>query len=125
MIRTSVLETLKEDYVRTARSKGLSDSVVLWKHALRNALIPVITVLGNMLGALLAGAVITETIFDWPGLGKLFFGAFQSRDFPLIQGIVLWIAAVYVTINALVDVSYSWIDPRVRLDGAEKGGANS
>jgi peptide/nickel transport system permease protein len=119
------LETLKEDYVRTARSKGLSDSVVLWKHALRNALIPVITVLGNMLGALLAGAVITETIFDWPGLGKLFFGAFQSRDFPLIQGIVLWIAAVYVTINALVDVSYSWIDPRVRLDGAEKGGANS
>ncbi|MEO5667043.1 MAG: ABC transporter permease [Bdellovibrionota bacterium] len=116
MVRTSMLECLGEDYVRTARSKGLEERDVLFKHALRNAMIPVLTIMGNMLGGLLAGAVITETLFDWPGIGKLFFSAFQSRDYPLVQGIVLWIAVSYVLINIFVDVMYSVFDPRVRMD---------
>jgi peptide/nickel transport system permease protein len=116
MVRTSMLECLGEDYVRTARSKGLKESDVLFKHALRNAMIPVLTILGNMLGGLLAGAVITETLFDWPGIGKLFFSAFQSRDYPLVQGVVLWISISYVLINLFVDVLYSVFDPRVRFD---------
>jgi len=116
MVRTSMLECLGEDYVRTARSKGLEERDVLFKHALRNAMIPVLTIMGNMLGGLLAGAVITETLFDWPGIGKLFFSAFQSRDYPLVQGIVLWIAVSYVLINLFVDILYSLFDPRVRLD---------
>jgi ABC-type dipeptide/oligopeptide/nickel transport system permease component len=116
MVRTSMLECLGEDYVRTARSKGLAERDVLFKHALRNAMIPVITIMGNMLGGLLAGAVITETLFDWPGIGKLFFSAFQSRDYPLVQGVVLWIAVSYVLINLLVDILYSLVDPRVRFD---------
>jgi len=116
MVRTSMLETLGEDYIRTARSKGLAEKYVLFKHALRNAMIPVITILGNMLGGLLAGAVITETLFDWPGIGKLFYSAFQSRDYPLIQGVVLWISISYVLINLFVDVLYSVFDPRVRLE---------
>jgi peptide/nickel transport system permease protein len=116
MVRTSMLETLGEDYIRTARSKGLAEKFVLFKHALRNAMIPVITILGNMLGGLLAGAVITETLFDWPGIGKLFYSAFQSRDYPLIQGVVLWISVSYVAINLFVDILYSIFDPRVRLE---------
>jgi ABC-type dipeptide/oligopeptide/nickel transport system permease component len=116
MVRTSMLETLGEDYVRTARSKGLEEKAVLFKHALRNAMIPVLTIMGNMLGGLLAGAVITETLFDWPGIGKLFFSAFQMRDYPLVQGVVLWISVSYVLINLVVDVLYSVFDPRVRLD---------
>ncbi len=116
MIRNSVLENLGEDFVRTARSKGLSEYSVLFKHTLRNALIPVITTLGNVLGGLLAGAVLTETLFDWPGIGNLFFKAFQSRDFPLIQGIVLWISAVYVLISFLLDICYSLADPRILLE---------
>lgn len=117
MIRTSVLECLSEDFVRTARSKGLSETKVLFRHTLRNAFIPVLTVMGNMLGGLLAGAVLTETLFDWPGLGKLFYSAFRERDYPLIQGIVLWIAVSYSLINIGVDFLYSVVDPRVRLEG--------
>ncbi len=116
MIRTSVLECLGEDYIRTARAKGLKERNVLFKHALRNAMIPVITIMGNMLGGLLAGAVITETLFDWPGIGKLFFSAFQQRDYPLVQGVVLWISVSYVFINLFVDLAYSFVDPRVRYD---------
>lgn len=116
MVRTSMLENLGEDYVRTARAKGLREVAVLFRHTLRNAMIPVITILGNMMGSLLAGAVITETIFDWPGVGKLFYSAFQSRDYPLVQGVVLWIAVSYVLINILVDLLYSVFDPRVRLE---------
>lgn len=116
MIRSSVLETLKEDFVRTARAKGLAEKIVLFKHTLRNGLIPVVTLLAIMLGNLLAGAVITETIFDWPGLGKLFFSSFQNRDYPLVQGIVLWTSVSYVLINIFVDVFYSLIDPRIRLE---------
>lgn len=116
IVRTSVLETLGEDFVRTARAKGLSERAVLFKHALRNALVPVVTVIGNMLGGLLAGAVLTETLFDWEGIGKLFYSAFQARDYPLVQGIVLWIAASYVVIGILVDALYSAVDPRIRLE---------
>ena len=120
MLRSSVIDSLSEDFVRTARAKGLSERRVLWTHALRNALLPVLTVLGNLVGSLLAGAVLTETIFDWPGLGRLFYSAFQARDYPLIQGIVLWIALVFVTINLLVDIAYAWVDPRVRLGGESR-----
>jgi ABC-type dipeptide/oligopeptide/nickel transport system permease component len=116
MVRTSMLECLGEDYVRTARSKGLGELSVLFRHTLRNAMIPVLTIVGNMLGGLLAGAVITETLFDWPGIGKLFFSAFQGRDYPLIQGVVLWIAVTYVFVNLLIDLLYSVFDPRVRLN---------
>lgn len=116
MLRTSVLECLGEDYIRTAYSKGLKERVVLLRHALRNAMIPVITILGNMLGGLLAGAVITETLFDWPGIGKLFYSAFQSRDYPVVQGVVLWISVSYVLINFFIDILYSLIDPRVRYE---------
>lgn len=115
MIRASMLDVLGEDYIRTARSKGLTDFYVHFKHALRNALIPVVTILGIMLGNLLAGAVITETIFDWPGVGKLFFTSFQTRDYPLVQGVVLWTSMSYVFINFMVDILYSAIDPRIRL----------
>lgn len=116
MLRTSMLDVLNEDFVRTARSKGLRESAVIVKHTLRNALIPVVTILGNMLGNLLSGAVLTETLFDFPGIGKLFYQAFQSRDFPLVQGVVLWIAGIYVVVNILVDLVYSLIDPRIRLE---------
>lgn len=116
MVRTSMLETLSEDYIRTARAKGMGERIVLFRHALKNSLIPIITVVGNMLGGLLAGAVITETLFDWPGIGKLFYVAFQSRDYPLIQGVVLWISIIYVLINIFVDLIYSMVDPRVRIE---------
>ncbi|MBS1986149.1 MAG: ABC transporter permease [Bdellovibrionales bacterium] len=116
VIRAAVLECLHEDFVRTAHAKGVREQTVLWVHVLRNAMIPVVTVLGNMLGGLLAGAVMTETLFDWPGLGKLFYSAFQSRDYTLIQGIVLWIAMIYVVIGIVVDLLYSYLDPRIRLE---------
>lgn len=118
MIRASLLDTLSEDFVRTARAKGLSEGRVLLVHALRNGLIPVVTVLGNLLGSVLAGAVLTETLFDWPGIGRLFYSAFQSRDYPLIQGIVLWTSLSYIVVNLLVDVVYAWVDPRIRLEAA-------
>jgi peptide/nickel transport system permease protein len=117
MIRASLCEVLKEDYMRTARAKGLSEYRIVLVHGFRNALLPVLTLLGNMLGGLLAGAVITETLFDWPGIGKLFLSAFQSRDYPLIQGIVLWISLSYFAINLVVDLAYSLVDPRIRLGG--------
>ena len=117
MLRASMLDHLNEDYVRTARSKGLSETRVLFSHVLSNALLPVVTVLGGMLGSLLAGAVVTESLFDWPGIGKLFFSAFQSRDYPLVQGIVLWIAMSYVGIHLVMDLAYAWLDPRIRSGG--------
>ncbi len=116
LIRTSVLEILSEDFVTTARSKGLRENIVIYVHVLRNALIPLLTVLGSVLGSLLAGAVITETLFDWPGIGRLFYSAFQSRDFPVIQGVVLWVSLTYLAINFLVDLLYSVVDPRVRRE---------
>jgi ABC-type dipeptide/oligopeptide/nickel transport system permease component len=114
MVRTSMLEELSQDYVRTARAKGLSEPVVVYRHALRNALIPVITVLGLQFGALLAGAIVTETIFSWPGLGRLTIQAISSRDYSLVQGCILAISATYVAVNFLTDLVYSAVNPRIR-----------
>jgi peptide/nickel transport system permease protein len=115
MVRGAMLEELSSDYVRTARAKGLSNSVVLVRHALRNALIPIITILGLQFGTLLAGTIVTETIFSWPGIGRLTVQAISSRDYPLLQGCILVIALSYVLVNLLTDVLYAFIDPRVRL----------
>jgi ABC-type dipeptide/oligopeptide/nickel transport system permease component len=109
-----VLEVLREDFVRTARAKGVAERSVLYKHTLRNALIPVVTVLGLQLGQMLGGAVLTETVFAWPGVGRLTVFAIFNRDFVLMQGLVLVLAMVYVFVNLLVDLSYGLIDPRVR-----------
>jgi ABC-type dipeptide/oligopeptide/nickel transport system permease component len=116
MVRGSMLEEIRQDYVRTARAKGLSERVVLFGHALRNGLIPVITVLGLQMGALLAGAIITETIFSWPGLGRLTIQAINARDYPLVQGCILAIALTYILINLATDLLYSVVDPRIRYD---------
>jgi peptide/nickel transport system permease protein len=115
MIRSSVLEVLGEDFIRTAYAKGLSRRQVLIRHALPNALLPVITVLGLQLGTLLAGAVITETVFSWPGIGLLTIEAIQTRDYPVVQACVLLIALTYVVVNMLTDLLYALIDPRIRL----------
>lgn len=115
LTRTTTLEVIREEYIRTARAKGLSEGKVLFKHVLRNTLIPVITIAGIQTGALLSGSIITETIFDWPGIGSLLVEAIQSRNYPLVQGCVVLIATLYVSINLLTDVLYAFIDPRVRL----------
>src|SRR5262244_262190 len=115
MVRGAMLEELSSDYVRTARAKGLGTAAVLFRHALRNALIPIITVLGLQFGTLLAGTIVTETIFAWPGIGRLTVQAISARDYPLLQGCILVIAVSYVLVNFLTDVLYSFIDPRVRL----------
>lgn len=116
MVRASVMEELASDYVRTARAKGLSESAVLWRHAFRNALIPTLTIIGLQFGALLAGAIITETIFSWPGIGRLTVQAIEARDFPLLQGCILLIAVTYVVVNLATDFVYALVDPRVRLE---------
>ena len=113
-LRSSMLEALSEDYVRTARAKGLSDGAVVRRHALRNALIPVVTVLGLQLGTLVGGAVITEYVFALPGVGRLVVDAVFARDYPLVQGVVLLIAAGFIVSNLAVDLLYGWIDPRIR-----------
>ena len=118
MVRSSLLEVLGEDFVRTARAKGLSEGVVIWRHALGNAWLPVITLLGLQLGALLGGAVITETVFSWPGIGSLLVESIQKRDYPVVQGCVLLISLAYVLVNTLTDLVYAWIDPRIRLGDA-------
>ena len=114
MTRSSLLEVLGMDYIRTARSKGLSERVVVGRHALRNALIPVITILGLQLGSLLAGAVVTEKIFNWPGIGTLLLKSIQTMDFPMVQGCILVIAGTYVLTNLMVDIIYEVIDPRMK-----------
>ncbi len=119
MIRSTLLEVLHEDYVRTARAKGLSEFQIVVKHALRNALLPVITLLGLQLGTLLGGAVITETIFSWPGVGSLTIDAIHSRDYPVVQACVLLISLSYVLVNVLTDLVYAWADPRIRLGEGE------
>jgi len=115
LVRSSMLEVLGQEYVTTARAKGLPGSLVVARHALKNALIPAVTMLGLQLGALLGGAVVTETIFSRPGVGRLAVDAILSRDFPLVQGTVLFAAAIYVLVNLVVDVSYAVIDPRIRF----------
>jgi len=118
MIRASLLEVLNEDYIRTARAKGLSGWTVVCRHGLRNALLPVITIIGLQLGVLLGGAVITEVVFSWPGIGELTIESIQRRDYPVLQACVLLISVSYVMINTLTDITYGLIDPRVRLGGA-------
>jgi len=115
MVRGAMLEELTSDYVRTARAKGLPLRAVLFRHALRNALIPIITILGLQFGTLLAGTIVTETIFSWPGIGRLTVQAISARDYPLLQGCILVIAVSYVLVNLVTDILYAVIDPRVRL----------
>lgn len=115
LVRASLLEVLGEEYVRAARARGLSEARVVLRHALPNGLIPVVTVIGLLVAHLLAGAVIVETIFAWPGVGKLAVDAIFQRDYTMIQGVVLLIGAIFVTVNLVVDLSYAFIDPRVRL----------
>ncbi|MCC6302719.1 MAG: ABC transporter permease [Gammaproteobacteria bacterium] len=118
MLRASLLEILGEDFIRTARAKGLTERVVIFRHALRNALLPVITLLGLQLGALLAGAVITETVFSWPGIGLLTIESIHRRDYPVVQACVLLISLGYVVVNAVTDLVYARLDPRIRFGDA-------
>jgi peptide/nickel transport system permease protein len=122
LTRACVLEVLAEEYVRTARAKGLTERATVLRHVLRNALIPIATVLGLRFGHLLAGAVIVETVFAWPGIGKYVVDSIYDRDYPTIQGFVLFTGTVFVLLNLLVDLSYLWLDPRVRLTGSPTGG---
>ncbi len=115
MVRGAMLEELSADYIRTARAKGLSTTAVLFRHGLRNALIPIITILGLQFGTLLAGTIVTETIFSWPGIGRLTVQAISARDYPLLQGCILVISLSYVLVNLLTDAIYSVVDPRVRI----------
>ena len=114
--RSSVLEVMHEDYVRTARAKGVAEQTVLWRHVVRNALIPIITVVGLELGTLLSGSIIVETVFSWPGSGSLLIAAITSRDYPLITGTVLTYTIAFVIINFTIDILYGLIDPRIRFD---------
>jgi peptide/nickel transport system permease protein len=115
LTRASLLEVLQQDYVRTARAKGLSERAVIGVHALKNALLPVVTVLGMSLGHLLGGAVIVETIFGWPGIGKYVVDSIFLRDYPVIQGVVLYMAVIFLLVNLAVDISYRWLDPRLHF----------
>jgi len=116
MTRSSLLEVLGEDYVRTARAKGLRERAVLTKHAMKNAFLPIITVIGLQFGGLLAGAILTETIFSWPGMGRLVVNRILARDYPSVQGSVLAIALVFVFVNLMVDISYAYLDPRIHYE---------
>jgi peptide/nickel transport system permease protein len=116
MTRSSMLEVLRQDYIRTARAKGLFERFVILKHAFRNALLPIVTIIGLQVGTLFAGAVLTETIFGFAGVGRMLFEAITARDFPIVQGFTIVIAVGYVAVNLLVDLSYAFIDPRIRLD---------
>ncbi len=116
MTRSSMLDVLREDYIRTATAKGLRERTVLARHALRNALLPVVTIIGLQTGSLLAGAILTETIFSWPGIGKWVYDAILGRDYPVVQGGTLLIAVVFVLANLLVDLSYAFLDPRIQYE---------
>ncbi|SDH33844.1 ABC transporter permease [Halanaerobium congolense] len=116
MTRSSMLEVLKKDYIRTAYAKGLKRKIVIFKHALKNAMVPIITVVGLQFGVLLGGAVMTETIFSWPGLGKYLVDAIYARDFPIVQGGILFFAGVFVIVNLIVDLSYALVDPRIQYE---------
>lgn len=119
--RSSMLEVLRQDFITTARSKGLSERVVIYKHALKNALIPVVTVMGLQFGTLLGGAVLTETVFSWPGIGRLMVDSILARDYPVVQGAVLLLAVTFVLINLVVDVIYAFLDPRISYGSREVG----
>jgi peptide/nickel transport system permease protein len=113
LTRASMLEALNQDYVRTARAKGLAEVFVVWRHALRNALVPIVTIIGLLIGGLLSGTFIIEAVFAYPGIGLLAVNALQTRDFPMIQGIVLFVAVVYVAVNLVTDLLYGLLDPRI------------
>ena len=115
MTRASMIDVIEEDFIRTAKAKGLPWWNVLWKHALRNALLPVITIAGLQIGGLLAGSIITEKVFSWPGLGLELVESIERRDYPMVQGCVLVIAVSYVIVNLVTDLAYSWVDPRIRV----------
>jgi peptide/nickel transport system permease protein len=114
MVRTAMLEELGQDYIRTARAKGLSERTVLYRHALRNALIPIVTLVGLQFGALLAGAIVTETIFSWPGVGRLTITAISNRDYALVQGCILAVGLTYILVNLGTDILYAVLNPRIR-----------
>jgi peptide/nickel transport system permease protein len=114
MVRSTMLEVLKEDYVRTAEAKGVSRFMVIFKHAFRNALIPVITIVGLQFGNLLGGAIVTETVFAWPGIGRLVITAISQRDFPVVQGSVLVVAFLFALTNLLVDILYAVVNPKIQ-----------
>lgn len=116
LTRSSLLEVIRQDYIRTGRAKGLAERVVIFKHALKNALIPVVTVVGLQIGGLLTGSLFTETVFGIPGLGRFAIQGLNDRDFPVVQGTVLFTAAIFVLSNLIVDISYAYLDPRIRLD---------
>lgn len=119
MTRSSMLDTLQQDYIRTARAKGIDESRVIVRHALRNGLIPIITVIGLQLGSLLGGAVLTETVFSWPGIGAYTVACILKSDFPVVQGVVLLVATIFVLMNLLVDVIYGFLDPRIKYSKKE------
>jgi len=116
MTRSSLLEVIGLDYIRTARAKGLTEDKVIRKHAFRNALIPIVTIIGIETGGLLSGAVLTETVFTLPGMGTAMVAAILARDYPVIQGFTIVIALIFVLVNLIVDISYAYLDPRIRVD---------
>lgn len=120
--RSSMLDIIKQDYVKTARAKGLRERLVIWKHSFKNALPPIITVVGMQFSSLLSGAVLTETVFTWPGLGKLIVDAIQNRDYALVQGSVVYIAFVYIILNLIVDICYAFLNPKVKASFIGNGG---
>jgi peptide/nickel transport system permease protein len=119
--RSSMLEVINSDYIKSLRARGLKEKVVIWKHALKNALPPIITVLGLQIASAFTGAILTESIFSWPGMGTMIVTAINNRDYALIQGFVLFVAIIYVAINLIVDILYTLINPRVTLDGGNGG----
>jgi ABC-type dipeptide/oligopeptide/nickel transport system permease component len=114
--RSSMLDVLSEDYVRTARAKGLPGWIVIYKHALKNAMIPIVTVIGLQLAKLMGGAILTETVFSWPGIGRLLITAIGNRDYPVVQGVVFFVAFAFIAINIIVDLYYAYLDPRIRYE---------
>lgn len=122
--RSSMLDITKQDYIKTARAKGLKEKLVIWKHAFKNALPPIITIAGMQFSSLLSGAVLTETIFSWPGLGKLIVDAIQNRDYTLVQGSVIYIAFVYIIVNLVVDICYALLNPKVKASFEGNGGGD-
>ena len=121
LMRTSMLDVLGQDYIKTAKSKGLSQGKILWRHALRNAMLPVSTVIGLQFGSLLGGALLTETVFAWPGIGKFAVDCVLKSDFPVVQGIVLLVAVIFVIMNLVVDIVYAYLDPRIKYGAKEEG----
>jgi peptide/nickel transport system permease protein len=114
LTRSAVLEVMRQDFIRTARAKGLNDTVVLVRHNLKNAAIPIVTIMGLQFGTLLGGAVVTETVFSWPGIGRLAIQSIFNRDYPVVQSAVILVAGFFVVVNLLVDLAYGWLDPRIR-----------